>query len=948
MMKAIKKLISIAAILLALCLLFTASACNKNKDDGGTSDGGGGTDIEGGNGSGNENGTGNDGTGTEGGNSETTVSVMSVELARSTYTLYTENDEGYASTYTLSYTVMYTDLSMSTYDESAVWRSSDPTVATVESTEAGGVVTALKAGTAMIRVTVGGVSATCTFTVVDTSTLKVRDTGISVSPTKATITSLDETVQLTAAITPENVSEEYATVEWSSFNEAIATVDQNGLVTPVAGGSVTIQAKSASGYTAVAVITIEGEDIEEAETQLYVGAVSALNTRSEDASSFIMGMDASEVISIEEARAATTYTSATGATVSKDAEVAYKNFDGEEEDVFQIIKDNGITDVRVRIWNDPEDADGNTYGGGNCDLDNAVEIAKRCEKAGLGLIVDFHYSDFWADPAKQTVPKSWSGYSTEQIKEAIGTFTKDSLEKIKETGVSITMVQIGNETTGYMCGSKDWSTICSYMNAGSAAVREVTGTVADGGAKVAVHFTNAGYNVLTGYAGYLDTYNVDYDVFGTSWYPYYSSHGTLSNCTAQLKSIHDSYNKEVMVLETAYAYAQDDFDGTGNTSLETTTQPITVQGQSNAVRDVIEGIAGLGDYGLGVCYWGGLWIPASTSASGSVNRAICKEYGCGWATSYASGYDSDANDGGSQVDNQTFFYADGTPLESLKVFSLVYTGQYTTITVDYSATQEVYCEVNSGAVEMPESVPVILNNGQTQTLRGTDIIWDVTEDELAQYIQTPDLYVISGTTSYGGTITCNVWVTYPNMLDEGSFEEYDAYADGESGTHIGTGDIGPWVATNKYSASAELQLYVSNNENNARMGTQSFHFWDSTTVEFTLEQTIDVSKLTEAGYYTASFDIAGGDSDPDTTLIYVYVNVTFSDGTTTSYDNKSSSGASLDGWQVWTSSTLTGIDLSDLSSVSSITYGIYVYAPMEVGGSGAWGNIDNCQFYYAG
>ena len=113
---------------------------------------------------------------------------------------------------------------------------------------------------------------------------------------------------------------------------------------------------------------IEGSD-------LFVKKVDNL------AEDFIMGMDASSVIAEE----------ASG--------VKYYNYSGQEQDVFQTLAQSGINYIRVRVWNDPYDKDGNGYGGGNCDIENAVEIGKRATQYGMKLLVNFHYSDFWADPA---------------------------------------------------------------------------------------------------------------------------------------------------------------------------------------------------------------------------------------------------------------------------------------------------------------------------------------------------------------------------------------------------------------------------------------------------------------------------------------------------------------------------------------------------------------------
>ena len=110
--------------------------------------------------------------------------------------------------------------------------------------------------------------------------------------------------------------------------------------------------------------------------------------------------------------------------------VVYRNRDGEPTDLFVLLKEAGWDTVRVRVWNDPFDEDGRGYGGGNCGVANAVEIARRCKEAGLSLIVDFHYSDFWADPAKQMSPKAWVTMDLTQKCSALYAFTADALTQI--------------------------------------------------------------------------------------------------------------------------------------------------------------------------------------------------------------------------------------------------------------------------------------------------------------------------------------------------------------------------------------------------------------------------------------------------------------------------------------------------------------------------------------
>ena len=126
--------------------------------------------------------------------------------------------------------------------------------------------------------------------------------------------------------------------------------------------------------------------------------------------------------------------------------VVYRNRDGEPTDLFLLLKEAGWDTVRVRVWNDPFDEDSRGYGGGNCGVANAVEIARRCKEAGLSLIVDFHYSDFWADPAKQMSPKVWVTMDLTQKCSALYAFTVDALTQIAATGEDIWIVQVGNET----------------------------------------------------------------------------------------------------------------------------------------------------------------------------------------------------------------------------------------------------------------------------------------------------------------------------------------------------------------------------------------------------------------------------------------------------------------------------------------------------------------------
>ena len=365
---------------------------------------------------------------------------------------------------------------------------------------------------------------------------------------------------------------------------------------------------------------------------------------------FIFGMDASCVPALE----------ASG--------VKYHNFDGKEQDVFKTLAENGFNYIRVRVWNDPYDENGNGYGGGNCDIQNALAIGKRATAYGMKLLVNFHYSDFWADPNKQMTPKAWEAMTMEEKTQALYLYTLESLQLLKDNGVAVGMVQIGNETNGHMCGEADWVNISALMNAGSCAVREIFPD-----AQVAVHFAGP-ENVETYryYAKQLDQSKVDYDIFASSYYPYW--HGTLENLSKVLTEISQSYLKKVLIAETSYAYTIKDSDFSGNTISAGSNLPkpyeYSVDGQAQFLRDLTETAAQIPNC-LGIFYWEGTWISVGQD-SFEENQQLWEQYGSGWASSYAAAYDpKDAGKwyGGCAVENQALFDEAGDPLPSLKVFS---------------------------------------------------------------------------------------------------------------------------------------------------------------------------------------------------------------------------------------------------------------------------------------
>lgn len=366
----------------------------------------------------------------------------------------------------------------------------------------------------------------------------------------------------------------------------------------------------------------------------------------------IRGVDISSIISIEKAG------------------VRFYDDNGNEQDIFRTLADHGVNYIRVRIWNEPNDGNGHSYGGGNSDLETAAAIGKRAAENGMKLLADIQYSDFWADPAKQTRPKYWQQHDHDTLKREIYNWTSWVLKYLTENGSDIGMVQMGNETECFFCGEKDMYRICDLFSSGEKAVRDF-----DRNILIAHHFANAGNGHFGWYAQVMNECSLDYDIFACSYYSYW--HGSLDNLQKTLTDIGNRYNKYVMVVETAYPYTNEDGDSFGNTVTSSTSgvdlrYDISVQGQAKALADVFQTVANCNGHGIGVFYWEPAWLGVP-GISYSEQKQHWEQQGSGWATAYAGSYDKDATEtGGSSFDNQALFDFHGKPLESLDLFLNIY------------------------------------------------------------------------------------------------------------------------------------------------------------------------------------------------------------------------------------------------------------------------------------
>lgn len=559
-----------------------------------------------------------------------------------------------------------------------------------------------------------------------------------------------------------------------------------------------------------------------------------------------------------------------------------------------LLAEAGVNWIRLRVWNDPYDADGHGYGGGNNDVAAAVAMGKWATNAGLRVLIDFHYSDFWADPNKQQAPKAWAGYTLEEKEAALAAFTRESLQMLLSAGVDVGMVQVGNETTTGICGETQWPNMCRLFAAGAGAVRSVNPDIL-----VAIHFANpekAG--AYADFARKLNDFGVDYDVFASSYYPFW--HGTLENLTSVLKQIADTYGKQVLVAETSWPFTLEDGDGTGNTvspghNDAVAPYPFTVQGQALEVAAVAQAVKAVGDAGMGLFYWEGAWIPveachgdASVLAS---NQEKWEEFGSGWASSYAASYDpEDAGKyyGGSAVDNQALFDFEGHPLESLRVFDFMQTGtQGYPVFPETAAAIEL--EINLGEpLSLPETVAVMNNLGQVSQ---EAVSWQQ-EDIAAVDTLDPGVYKIRGRAA-GLEAIATVAVKAPNLLENPGFE------DGNMGMYSLTGSG------------------VGRTGDDPKEGAHSLHFYSSSQVDISAEQTVTL----KPGSYTFTFTGQGGDMGQNAES-YAYVRI----GEITHKES-----FSLTGWQVWVDPVIT----FQVKEEAEVAVGVSVTAA-----PGAWGTFD--------
>lgn len=295
--------------------------------------------------------------------------------------------------------------------------------------------------------------------------------------------------------------------------------------------------------------------------------------------------------------------------------------DGDKlEDPLAIFMKNGWTCFRLRIWVDPRD--------GMNGLDYTTKLAKRIKDARGTFMLDFHYSDWWADPQKQNKPKAWAQLDFDDLAKQVEKYTENVVKTLKDAGATPDFVQVGNEITGGMLwpdaqvkvplstvkvfsgdvkvmsppepydDAKQWSKLIRVLKAATKGVRSAT-TPADH-VRIVVHIDCGGdWPVTKWYFDHLTSAGVDFDVIGQSYYPNW--HGTIENLRDNLRETVDRYNKDVMVVETAYPSRS---IRAVPAAAKNMIWPMTPEGQKQFLADVIKTVRSAPrGHGIGVNYW---------------------------------------------------------------------------------------------------------------------------------------------------------------------------------------------------------------------------------------------------------------------------------------------------------------------------------------------------------
>ena len=603
-------------------------------------------------------------------------------------------------------------------------------------------------------------------------------------------------------------------------------------------------------------------------------------------SDFAMGVDASMILKVEESGG------------------VYYNQDGVEQDVFQIMADQGVNFFRVRIWNNPFDKYGNGYGGGDVNTDRAIEMALRAKAAGMNILVDLHYSDFWADPDTQTLPRKWATYDSEELVTAVETFTTEVLSQFKTSGIDVDAIQIGNEINGGMMwplGKIDWSDpapgydyLSRLLKAGIVGAKAVNSEI-----YTIIHLANGGSkDEFNDFFTAIEARDVPYDIIGASYYPYY--HGSLEALQANLDNVAVKFNKPVIIAEMSYGFTNESTAFAANTyssGMEEAGKFLTsLQGQATAIHDVIEILSKVpNNLGLGIFYWEPAWLPVE---------------GAGWATSVSGLVTVDGLDTWA---NQGLFSYSGKVLPSFSVFNKVRTSTTNVTEVaERVRTSSIDLTLNMAVNEqMPTTYSVETN---LDAIRQMTVEWDAAD--VAQ-LDTIGSYTVHGIVMTVYEVVANVTVIENFVVDPG-YELQGATDD----------LLAPWII-DSVTPAGEKVVKLNRKPQDVRTGTSDLNwYFGSEDFSFKVKQTISLGVGT---YDLSTYIMAVAPGELAHSELYIYVKL--ADNTTLTKDMKDE----VVGWgtpaNYYKEANIPDIVITATQNVEIGIVGAAV--------AGAWGHVDD-------
>ncbi|MFK7782491.1 arabinogalactan endo-beta-1,4-galactanase [Psychroserpens sp.] len=323
----------------------------------------------------------------------------------------------------------------------------------------------------------------------------------------------------------------------------------------------------------------------------------------EDTSTFYKGMDLSFQSELE------------------DFNLNYKDENGIPIELLDFVSENGTNLVRLRLWHTPQD--------GENSLEDVKAYAQRIKAKQMDFLLNFHYSDYWADPGTQTPPSAWQSMTNEQVKVAIYEYTKDVVTQLKNQNTLPNVIQIGNETdSGFLWDygkvwgdfSNNWNNYATLVDEAIRAVREVD---TENSVKIMLHHSSVENAIY--FFNELNVYNVDFDIIGLSYYPQFQTQD-LALVQSKLNELASVFNKDILLAEVAYPFTLDWNDNStnyiGDTSQILSQFAPTPEGQKayfTWLNNTINNIPN--NRGIGFCYWAPDWVAFSgsenTSTSGS-------------------------------------------------------------------------------------------------------------------------------------------------------------------------------------------------------------------------------------------------------------------------------------------------------------------------------------------